>query len=158
MSEILFAKDYVEPELTTTQRKQLDLFIEEHNESSAEYEPERIDKVTVTGDDLIIHTSRFIELVFSGSSSNPSRHLQIMTVYRAWNNTDGDGGNTPDDDWFDPYCDIEERGYREVYLTSVNRTAKGDEGWITGHTTDDEGHYLPVYTQDNGPLHTDWVK
>jgi len=154
MSKILFAKDYIEPELSETQRKQLELFIEEHDESAAEYEPERIDKVTVSDEyEILIHTSRFIELAWSGASTSPSRHLQIMTVYRAWNNID------PDDEIeFDPYCDIEARGYREVYMTHVNRTVKGDEGWITGHTQDAEGNYVPVYKSYDEPLHTDWVK
>lgn len=125
MTNIPYVKGIDLPTLNPCQRSMIELFADEHDNVT---EPERIDKVEVINDYTIrVYTSRFIELTgIRRSSSDLSRHLQIMSTYRMY-----DDDPQPDLTLSDPYCDYEQdRAYREVLMSSVYRTLEGDEGWI----------------------------
>lgn len=131
-------KGFVQPELNEGQTSLLALFELEHE---SEYEPERLDKITIVSDDeLLIYTSRFIELETNVLGTMPHRHIQIMTVYRMYDSDD-------------PYCDRDSRAYREVMLTNAYRTFEGDDGWYTGTYRDGK----PVLEPDDSALHIDWL-
>jgi len=133
----IIVKGFVKPEFNEGQERLFDLFIEEHTTDDFAFEPYRIDKVVIsTDDEILIYTSRFIQLDRQYESTTPVHHLQIMEVFRMY------GAD-------DPYCDqVGHNRYREVMLTSVYRTAEGDPGWVISSTE---------HAEDLSSLHTDWL-
>lgn len=129
------------PELNGVHQEMIDLFNLEHEG----LEVERIDHVEVIDDyTILIFTSRFIELSPRTTSGDRSRHLQIMSTYRMYDNDPG-----PVEHMRDPYCEYEmDRRYREVFLSNVYRTLEGDKGWIMGEFAGDT-----AYRADDSELH-----
>lgn len=124
------------PVLNDTQQKLLSLFEEEETQDFMRQV--RIDEVTVMDDvTLEIVASQFIDLERQASSSQLVRHLQIQTIYTTYDASEGEG------EGFDPYCDFDNRRYREVRISSMHRTLEGDQGWIVGSYGEGEFVYKP---------------